>query len=353
MQRVLHLLPHPGGGAETYVDLLGRLEGYRHERAYLSGTRSPLLAGPAIAWGLARVARAPADIVHGHGDVASVLGLAALRGRPLVVSSHGLHMLRRARGPAGAVFAAGVGRAVERSARTICESLAERDELAAVGPAERLVVIPNGIAPRPTGDGERLRAELGIGPAELLGVFVGQLEPRKEPLLAIAAAERARAAGAPFVLALAGDGPQDAAVRERAGAGVRPLGFRSDLEDIFAAADIYLAPSRREGVSYALLEAMGSGLVPVVADGPGSPEVVGDAGVIVAAGDAEAFARALGRLCADPQACRERGRAARRRVDDHYSLESFLEATGRVYAGAQGAWPRRRRRARLSAGGVR
>lgn len=326
MTHVLHVLPHPGGGGETYVDNLAGLPGFTHERAYLTTQRTP---GPAIARGLAGVAKTPADIVHAHGDVAAALGQAVLRGRRLVISSHGLHMLRRAREPARSVFVAALTRAVRAAATTICESRAERDELAALGADGHLVVIPNGIARPVPGDRHRVRAELGLEDADVLGVFVGQLEERKEPLLAIAAAERA---GPPFVLALAGTGPLADAVQARAAAGIRPLGFRRDLDDIFAAADVYIAPSRREGVSYALLEAMGAGLPTVVADGPGSPEVVGGAGVVVPAGDVGALADALRRLATDPALRTKLGEAARRRVADEFSLERFLAATGRAYS---------------------
>jgi glycosyltransferase involved in cell wall biosynthesis len=320
-------MPHPGGGAETYVDLLAGLPGYTHERAYLTPTRQP---GPAIARGLARAARAPADIVHAHGDVAAVLGQVVRRHRRFVISSHGLHMLRRAPEPARSVFVAALARATRAAAATICESRAERDELAALAPDARLVVIPNGIALPARGDRRRVRVELGLADGDVLGVFVGQLEPRKEPLLAIAAAERA---GPPFVLALAGDGPDAAAVAARAGPAVRPLGFRTDLVDIFAAADVYVAPSRREGVSYALLEAMGAGLPTIVADGPGSPEVVGDAGLVVPAGDVDALADALRTLAADAGRRRRLGDAARSRVADEFSLDRFLAATARAYSG--------------------
>lgn len=317
--RVLHVMPHPGGGAETYVDLLAGLDGFTHERAYLTQSRAP---GPAIARGLARVARTPADLVHAHGDVAAVLSLAARRTRPLVISSHGLHMLRRA-----PRFGLVLAPAVRAARTTICESLAERDELAPFG--GRLVVIPNGIALPPPADRARVRAELGLAPADVLGVFVGQLEPRKEPLLAIDAAERA---GPPFVLALAGDGPLAAEVQDRAGPTIRPLGFRRDLAEILAAADVYVAPSRREGVSYALLEAMGAGLATVVADGPGSPEVVADAGIVVPAGDVAALAAAIVALSADPALRRRLGDAARRRIRDDFSLDRFLAATAAAYS---------------------
>ncbi len=326
MTHVLHLMPHPGGGAETYVDLLAGLRGYTHERAYLTPSRVP---GPAIARGLARAARAPADILHAHGDVAAVLGQVVRRRRRLVISSHGLHMLRRAPEPARSIFVAGLARAMRAAGATICESRAERDELAAVAPDARILMIPNGIALPPLGDRRRVRAELGLTDGDVLGVFVGQLEERKEPLLAIDAAERA---GPPFVLALAGDGPDADAVAARAGPAVRPLGFRTDLPDIFAAADVYVAPSRREGVSYALLEAMGAGLATIVADGPGSPEVVADAGIVVPAGDPVALAAALGTLAREPGLRTRLGAAARRRVADEFSLDRFLAATAAAYS---------------------
>ena len=51
MTRVLHILPHEGGGGEALVDLLGRLDGFEHERIHLSSARSPLRAAPSIARG--------------------------------------------------------------------------------------------------------------------------------------------------------------------------------------------------------------------------------------------------------------------------------------------------------------
>ena len=51
---VLHVLPHPGGGGETYVDLLSAMPGYRFERVYLSLSPSP---SPELASGLVRAAR--------------------------------------------------------------------------------------------------------------------------------------------------------------------------------------------------------------------------------------------------------------------------------------------------------
>ncbi len=337
---VLHVLPHSGGGGETYVDTLGGLDGYVHERAYLSAGRTPATGAASIParWpGIALRARR-ADVVHAHGDVAVSLALPFLRGRPSVWTTHGLHLLRRAEGPARRGIVASVRAAVRATGRTLCTSRAEHDELAAlVGPASRsrLAVVRNGIAlpPLPApGESERVRAALEVDPGEVVALFAGELEPRKAPLVAVEAAERARAAGAPLVLLVAGDGPQAAAVRAHAGPGVRVLGFRRDLPALFAAADVLVMPSEREGLSFAVLEAMGRGLAMVVSDGPGNPEAVGDAGVVVPVGDPGALAGVLTRLAGDRAELARLGAAARARVGTELTLDALLAGVGAAYA---------------------
>ena len=100
MTRVLHILPHRGGGAETYIDILERLPGFEHARAPLSAGPSPAAAAASIPVRWPRAARAAtrADLVHVHGDVTAILALVLLRGRPAVFTTHGLHLLRRAEG---------------------------------------------------------------------------------------------------------------------------------------------------------------------------------------------------------------------------------------------------------------
>src|SRR5207248_4687947 len=100
------------------------------------------------------------------------------------------------------------------------------------------------------------------------------------------------AAGAPVTLLVAGEGPLAGAVERQAGDGVRPLGRRDDPEALLAATDALVMPSRREGMSMAVLEAMGRGVAVVVSDGAGNPETVGDAGLVTPAGDEAALAEA-------------------------------------------------------------
>ena len=168
----------------------------------------------------------------------------------------------------------------------------------------------------------------------MLGLFAGQLEPRKAPLLAAAATARARELGAPFVLAVAGDGPQVAELAAMGPAGVICLGYRTDLPRLLAAADVFVQPSEREGMSLALLEAMSCGLAVVAADGPGNPEAVGDAGLLFAARDERALAGALLRLSTEAELRASLGAAARVRALAEFGVQRFVAATRQVYVDA-------------------
>lgn len=217
--------------------------------------------------------------------------------------------------------------------RTVCSSRAERDELAALVPdraRRRLVAVPNGIvlpSGLSTADREAVRASLGLAPNEVAALFLGQLEARKDPLLAIAAAASVASRGLPLVLLVAGEGPLSDQVE---GEGVRALGFRRDPERLLAAADLFVLPSAREGLSLALLEAMGHGLACVVSDEPGNREAVGDAGVVHPVGDAGALTEILAGLVADGAGRARLGAAARARVEERFTEERFVADMRRV-----------------------
>ena len=333
---VLQILPSPGGGAEVYIDELETLA-LTHRRMVLSSARSPLGAGLSILarWPGVAAASRHADLLHVHGDMTAILSLPLMRARPSVMTTHGLHFLRRARGARLVVARRGVAAAVGASRRTICTSESERDELAEILPASlraRLVVIPNA-APAPAGsiDRAQARAQLELAPHVVVALFVGTLEPRKDPLTAVAAGREAVAAGAPLVLLVAGAGPLEQRVREAAGPGVRVLGYRDDPHVLFAAADLLVMPSLREGQSIAVLEAMRGGLAVVVSDGIGNPELVGDAGLVVPAGDASALAAVLARLAADGGERERLGAAARRRYEEQFTRERFQQRMAALY----------------------
>lgn len=328
---VVHVLPHAGGGGDTYVDVLEEMPGYRLRRVYVAGRRKPSIAE--VARGIAELARLLRghDVLHVHGEVTAALLLPLVAAQPSVVTLHGLHLLRRVDGIRRRAAALNLRAVVRSATRTVCVSHAERAELAAaVGrAARRVVVIHNGVRPAaPGGAAERatVRRELGVPDAQPLAIWVGSLDERRDPLVV---AEAAVETSTPLVFV--GDGPLKSEVERAARPPVRVLGQRDDVPRLLAAADFFVLMSAREGLSFALLEAMAHGLPPVVADVPENVEAVGDAGIAVPYADRTALVAALRRLGSDASERAELGGRARRRVSTTFDAAQMVERTRALY----------------------
>jgi glycosyltransferase involved in cell wall biosynthesis len=325
---VLHILPHPGGGAETHIDLLERLPGTTHRRMSLSQGRTPVEGARSIPrnWPAIRRAAASADLVTVHGDLPAMLSWPILRARPSIWVTHGLHFSRRSSGVRRVVVDRWLGGACRAADLTQCTSYAEKAELLdRLGRVGRMEVVHNAVPPPAAVDRAGVRAELGLAPETVAVLYLGQLEARKDPLLAVEAAR-----GIPGVAMLvAGDGPQR---DELAAAGATMLGYRRDPERLLGAVDVLVMPSRHEGLSYAVLEAMAAGVACVVSDGPGNPEAVGAAGIIFSAGDGAALRAALTRLAGDADERARLSAAARQRAASAFSIERFLGQMQGLYA---------------------
>ena len=334
--RVLHVLPHPGGGGETYVDYLSRADGFVCERTFLaSGPR----ASPAALVGVLRAqvkSRRP-DLVHLHGEVTAALCLPIVALRPSVVTIHGLHLVRRLAGSSRSMAEASLRLVARTASATICVGDSEfADVRAIVGASPRVFLVRNGVDPAelPTpGERTAARAELELGQGDTVGVYLGSLDPHKEPLVAAEAARRVADEGTPLVQLFAGDGPLRGELEAMASASpsVRVLGFRTDTRRVLAAADFFVLPSRREGLSFALLDAMALGLPPVVADAPGNRDAVGDAGIIVQSGDVAAFGAAFRRLAGNESERRALGARAQSRVEQEFTAQQMLQRTREIY----------------------
>jgi glycosyltransferase involved in cell wall biosynthesis len=114
---------------------------------------------------------------------------------------------------------------------------------------------------------------------------------------------------------------------------VRLLGARSDVPDLLAAADIFALASHEEGSPNAVLEAMTARLPVVATNVGGIPEAVeeGKTGLLVDARDPAALAGALQRLIVDANARAAMGRAARERVEAHFSLGACVRSYAALY----------------------
>jgi glycosyltransferase involved in cell wall biosynthesis len=334
--RVLHVLPHPGGGGERYVDLLRELDGFESERIFLGHDAVPR---PGV---LAAAARAQAasrhfDLLHVHGEIPSVLCLPTLSVRRSVVTLHGLNLVRRLDGRWRSAAELNLKLITRAASATVCVSDAELVELrATVGDASRLVLIRNGIDPPslPTPE-ERAKAReaLDIRQEVVVGLFVGVLEEHKGVVPAAHAIAALSSRGLPIVLLIAGEGRQRPELDRlaRQAEAIRVLGSRSDIPQLLTAADFFVLPSAHEGTSFALLEAMSLGVVPVVLDAPGSADVVRDAGVIVPNQSVRDLASALEDVARDQQRRVAWGTRARERVLAEFGAEEMRKGTLDLY----------------------
>jgi glycosyltransferase involved in cell wall biosynthesis len=336
--RVLHVLPHPGGGAERYASLLEGIPGHVFERFALTERPRPAAA----LRGAARLRRriGAYDLIHVHGDAAALVCLPLIGRRPTVITLHGAHLLRRAGRARGPVVRVGLRLAFRRAAAVICVSESEqRTARELVGDSANLRLVLNGVPEQePIGPEERRAARdaLGVGLEGVAVLFVGELAERKQPLQLAQAVRRARDGDPRIVALLAGEGPLAPALEQLAGEGVRPLGRRDDVRALLAAADVFVLPSLREGLAYAVLEAMAAGVPVLASDAPGNPDAVGQAGMLFRAGDTEAMVTALERLAADPALRDSLGRAGAARARERFALSRMLEQTAAVYEEALG-----------------
>jgi hypothetical protein len=110
-------------------------------------------------------------------------------------------------------------------------------------------------------------------------------------------------------------------------------GHRSDARMLLDAADVFVLPSRHEGMPLALLEAMDTGLPVVATRVIGSEEVVvyGETGFLVPSEDSAAIAAAVGCLLGDREMRLRFGAAGRRRFRDHFTFDRMAAATAAVY----------------------
>ena len=243
-----------------------------------------------------------ADVVHAHGYKAAALALpfARLARVPLVVTWHNAVLGDGPAARAGRVLQRVVARGADLVLAASSDLLAVAVDLGARDAALAPVAAPalaQPVLPR----AER-RANLGLGPDDVLVLTVTRLAPQKnlDLLLDVAARTRDRAG---LAYAVVGSGPLHDALARRIADEHLPVtlvGVSDDVASWLAAADLALLPSRWEARALVAQEALIAG-VPLVATRVGGlPELVGPAALLVDPDDAGAAAHAVRGLADDP-----------------------------------------------------
>jgi glycosyltransferase involved in cell wall biosynthesis len=285
-----------------------------------------------------------------HTAKAGVLGrtaAAAVGVRSRVHSFHG-HLLHGYFSPTAAKGVIGAERVLATvTDRLVAVGAGVRDDLlgARIGRPDQFVVIPPGVSlPRPPPARAGARAALGLPDDGPVVAYVARLTGVKRPDRMIAVAREV--AEATFVVA--GDGALQSELRASAPPNVRFLGWRADIENVYAAADLVLLTSDNEGMPVTLIEAALCGVPAVATDVGSTAEVVvnGRTGVTVAP-DPSFLAAAVRGLLADGSGSREMGLAARDRARDLFGVPRMVAAHAALYESLMAGPPSRRFRSVL------
>lgn len=204
-----------------------------------------------------------------------------------------------------------------------------------------VAVIPRGVDLErfvPDVPREEMRRRTATPPERPVMLYVGSLTPEKRADRLVRVAARAVRTWRPedgepaAELWVVGDGPLrsevNAAAREAPPAlRVQVLGSRSDVASWMGAADLLLLTSDTEGSPGVLLEAGAAGLPAAALAVGGVAELVvdGETGILAPPGDEESLATGVAALLGDPERRRSLGEAARRRVQERYSIEGVAE----------------------------
>ncbi len=281
------------------------------------------------------------DIVHSHSPKAGLLGTMAARavGARAFLSIIGLVQMTRT----------GLSRRLLDLATRISCALAHRVWVNSVSlrdflvkeklsaPAKTIVLgrgSANGVeverfSPPSADQRARARAAVGLPEGAFAIGFAGRMTRDKGVAELVEAFTRLRMAHRDLHLVIAGEYedkdpvPQSAKDVIVAGDGIHFLGWGTDMPSIYAALDLLVLPSYREGFPMAVLEAASMGVPAVTTDAAGCIDSVeaGETGLIVPVANAAALADAIERYYRDRELLARHGAAARRRVVDNYRPE--------------------------------
>ncbi len=363
VKRVLHIIDslHLGGAQEVVLNLATcGSSRFRHEVATMHGhgiywdrlrqagvkvhSLSPHKLLPfylaSIPWRL--LADRP-DILHCHLIPSNIIAkpLGALLGVPVVINHDHTNDTRRA----DSRLLLALDRFSNRFAsHIVAVSASCRDFLITREsiPASNVTLVPNAIDLRRFSPSaarrDQARVELGLPASARVVAGVGRLNPQKNFSLFLDIAAQLAPRFPDLHFLLAGDGPEEKMLREKAAAlGISDRvifsGYVADTRLVYLAADVLLMPSRYEGLPMTLLEAMAMGLPVAASQLDGIAEVIGDGreGFLVPSDDASLFVERTAALLQDSELSLRIAQNARAKIEASFSVERMTSAVEEIY----------------------
>jgi glycosyltransferase involved in cell wall biosynthesis len=275
----------------------------------------------------------PCDVVHYHALGPALFSfIPRLVGKKTVVTVQGLDWQRQKWGRiASAVLRLGESAAVSLPTRTMVVSEVLQDHYLE-GYGAKTSFVPNGGILRDRRLPDKI-LELGLEPDEYI-LFLGRFSPEKGCHLLIEAYEKL---DTDIKLVMAGASSYcdnyTRELRTHASDRIKILDWISGeaLDELLTNAMLFVLPSDLEGLSLALLDAMGAGLCVLSSDVPENREAIADAGFTFRHGDVADLADRLRFLMANQTVREAAGLAAKRRVREHYQWTEIAAAIERVY----------------------
>jgi sugar transferase (PEP-CTERM/EpsH1 system associated) len=277
------------------------------------------------------------DIVHTHTWGALCEGFIAAKLARVPVIVHGEHGTMNLR-PANRIVQRVLWNRVDRLLSVSSTLAATMSEKVGID-GNRIHVIHNGVdvARFASGDRRVVRDELRMAPDDLLVVTVGRLEPVKDHAALIAAIAQVRCPGR-LKLALVGEGMLRESLEaevQRHGLGevVHFLGHRPDIDNVLAAADLFVLSSRSEGLPNGVMEAMAAGVAVVSTAVGGATELVehGVTGLLVTPRSTQALAQGIETVLCDRSARLEFGENGRRQAVERFAFDRMVEQYEALY----------------------
>ncbi len=266
------------------------------------------------------------DIVHAHSSFAGVITRLAVKNSvPTIFTAHsfaftdGASMFRKIIAPISERLVS------KYTSKIICVSEFDR-KLALryrIAPVDKLVTIHNGVADE-SRDAVR----------QNLMVSVGRLAYPKEYKLLI---ESYKLSGTDMKLEIIGDGPDRKDIKSF----IESLGLTEDVnllgsldpEEVrekLSRASAFVLISKHEGLPMTILEAMSAGLPVIASNVGGIPEEIDETCGILVENNTEEISTAI-KLIALPEKQKVMGQSARKRFEENFTLQKFLEKTEKVY----------------------